>query len=156
MMKVILNILFLFLISVGAFGQNTQPLSQRLSDTLMNRIWTDDGNPAGIPKSWTYEQGVQLKAIEQVWMATGDAKYFKFIKSGMDFWLDKDGKLKYDADEYNIDHVTPGRAFMTLFRVTGEETGRVRTRGSVRATRRGDTTTEGATALSQDTEACSA
>ena len=89
----------------------------------MNRIWPeDDGTPAGIPRNWTYEQGVQLKAVEQMWYATGNPKYFNFIKSGMDFWFDKDGNLtKYDLDEYNIDHVTPGRAILTLYRVTNDE-----------------------------------
>lgn len=116
-------ILFVLLIAAVAnvFAQKNAPLSARLTDTLMNRIWVDDGNPAGIPRSWTYEQGVQLKAVEQMWYATGDPKYFNFIKSGMDFWFDKDGNLKYDADEYNIDHVTPGRALLTLYRVTNDE-----------------------------------
>jgi unsaturated rhamnogalacturonyl hydrolase len=119
-LKAIIFLALLIILTVGAFGQ-TKPLSAKLADTLMNRIWTDDGNPAGIPRSWTYEQGVQLKAIEQLWYATGDPKYFKFIKSGMDFWFDKDGNLKYDADEYNIDHVTPGRALIALYRATGDE-----------------------------------
>lgn len=106
-----------------AFAQKNLPLSQRLADTLMNRIWLeDDGTPAGIPRNWTYEQGVQLKAVEQIWYATGDPKYFNFIKRGMDFWFDGEGKLKgYDLDEYNIDHVTPGRAMLTLYRVTNDE-----------------------------------
>ena len=99
------------------------PLSQRLADTLMNRIWLeDDGTPIGIPRNWTYEQGVQIKAAEQVWYATGDAKYFDFIKRGMDYWFDKDGNLtKYNLEEYNIDHVTPGRGLLTLYRVTNDE-----------------------------------
>ncbi len=117
-------ILTALLISFATFAeaQKTQTLSARLADTAMNRIWVDDGNPAGIPAKWTYEQGVQLKAVEQVWYATGDPKYFNFIKSGMDFWYDESGNLKgYDLDEYNIDHVTPGRALMTLYRVTNDE-----------------------------------
>src|SRR5215208_5035519 len=118
------GILLALLISVvsSVFAQKNAPLSRRLADTLMNRIWpADDGTPPGIPRNWTYEQGVQLKAVEQMWYATGDPKYFNFIKSGMDFWFDKDGKLtKYDLDEYNIDHVTPGRALLTLYRVTND------------------------------------
>ncbi|HEX8737096.1 MAG TPA: glycoside hydrolase family 88 protein [Pyrinomonadaceae bacterium] len=118
-------ILFVIFISMfgGAFAQKNEPLSRRLADTLMNRIWLeDDGTPAGIPRNWTYEQGVQLKAVEQMWYATGEAKYFNFIKAGMDFWYDKDGNLRgYDLDEYNIDHVTPGRALLTLYRVTNDE-----------------------------------
>jgi len=89
----------------------------------MNRIWLeDDGTPVGIPRSWTYEQGVQLKAVEQMWYATGDPRYFDFMKRGMDFWLDQDGKLsRYNLEEYNIDHVTPGRAMLTLYRVTNDK-----------------------------------
>jgi len=123
-MRITLGLIFLLLTST-AFAQTktTDPLSARLADTLMNRIWLDDdGTPAGIPRSWNYEQGVQLKAVEQMWYATGDPKYYNFIKRGMDFWLDKDGILsKYDASEYNIDHVTPGRAYLTLYRVTNDE-----------------------------------
>ncbi len=124
----ILSLAFLLLVlTLTAFAQTNSvvraPMSERLAHTLMNRIWLeDDGTPVGIPRNWTYEQGVQMKAVEQVWYATGDPKYFDFIKRGMDFWLDKDGKLRgYDRDEHNIDHVTPGRGFITLYRVTGDE-----------------------------------
>ena len=123
-MKLLKILVFVLVVGISAFAQvpKNAPMSQRLADTLMNRIWVDDGTPPGIPRSWTYEQGVQLKAVEQVWYATGDPKYYSFIKSGMDFWFDKDGKLsKYDGDEYNIDHVTPGRAIITLYRVSNEE-----------------------------------
>lgn len=101
----------------------SEPLSQRLANTLMNRVWLeDDGTPIGIPARWTYEQGVQFKAIEQVWDATGDPKYFDFIKRGADYWLDKEGKLsKYNLEEYNIDHITPGRGYVTLYRVTKDK-----------------------------------
>lgn len=103
--------------------KRAMPLSQRLVYTLMNRVWLeDDGTPIGIPRNWNYEQGVQMKAVEQVWYATGDPKYFDFIKRGMDYWFDKDGKLsKYQLDEYNIDHVTPGRGILTLYRVTNDK-----------------------------------
>ncbi len=122
-MKSIKTFALILITGFTVFAQvpKTAPLSERLADTLMNRIWVDDGTPPGIPRSWTYEQGVQLKAVEQIWYASGDPKYFSFIKSGMDFWFDKDGNLKYDANEYNIDHVTPGRALITLYRVTNDE-----------------------------------
>jgi unsaturated rhamnogalacturonyl hydrolase len=120
-MKILSVVILLFLlVSSNALAQN-KPLSEQLADTAMNRIWTDDGNPAGIPRKWTYDQGVILKGIEALWYATGDVKYFNHIKTGMDFWLDKDGMIKgYEVDEYNIDHVTPGRAMLTLYRVTGD------------------------------------
>ena len=123
-MKIIYSLVLLAFLSVSTVLAQTQakPLSERLSDTLMNRIWTDDKTPPGIPAKWNYEQGVQLKAVEQMWYATGDPKYFKFIKSGMDFWMNADGTIKgYEVEEYNIDHVTPGRAMLTLYRVTNDD-----------------------------------
>jgi len=88
----------------------------------MNRIWLDARNQPGIPPKWTYDQGVVLKGIEQVWYATGNGKYFRHIQKGMDHWIDDKGNHKdYQLDEYNIDHVTPGRAMLTLYRVTGNE-----------------------------------
>lgn len=120
--KIFALILIAALTASAQTAKTGAPLSHRLADTLMNRIWVDDGTPPGIPRNWSYEQGVQLKAVEHVWYATGDPKYFNFIKSGMDFWYDKDGNLtKYDLDEYNIDHVTPGRALLTLYRVTNDQ-----------------------------------
>ncbi|HEX9929592.1 MAG TPA: glycoside hydrolase family 88 protein [Pyrinomonadaceae bacterium] len=121
-MKIISGFILLLLISAVFAQAQTKLISERLTDTLMNRIWTDDKTPPGIPAKWTYEQGVQLKAVEQMWYATGDPKYFNFIKTGMDYWLQPDGTIKgYEIEEYNIDHVTPGRALMTLYRVTNDQ-----------------------------------
>ena len=81
-MKLITSVFLSLLIYANVFAQasNNQPLSEKLADTAMNRIWVDDGNPAGIPRKWTYDQGVILKGIESLWYATGDAKYFNHIK----------------------------------------------------------------------------
>ncbi len=122
-MKLILSVFLSLLIYANVFAQtnNNEPLSVRLADTAMNRIWVDDGTPPGIPRSWTYEQGVTSKTMEALWYATGDVKYFNHIKTGMDFWLNEDGTHKdYKLDEYNIDHITPGRAMLMLYKVTGD------------------------------------
>jgi len=116
-----LNILILIVLlsAVSVFGQ-TKPVSERLADTAMNRIWVDDRNQPGIPPKWTYDQGVVLKGIEAMWYATGDVKYFNHIQKGMDYWIDEKGDHKdYKPDEYNIDHVTPGTAMLLLYRATG-------------------------------------
>ncbi len=113
----------IFLLFVLSFAARAQPpISERLADTAMNRIWADQRNQPGIPPRWHYEQGVILKAIEQMWYATGDAKYFRHIQKGMDHWIDEKGGHKdFHLEEYNIDHITPGTAMMTMYRVTGNE-----------------------------------
>lgn len=119
-MKIIGTIIALLCFVFAASAQ--VPLSERLANTAMNRIWVDARNQPGIPPRWNYEQGVILKAIEQKWYATGDAKYFRHIQKGMDHWIDEKGDHKdYHLEEYNIDHVTPATAMLTLYRVTGNE-----------------------------------
>ena len=118
-MKTVLLFLVLALSSTS-FGQ--APISERLADTAMNRIWVDERNQPGIPPKWNYEQGVIHKALEQMWYATGDPKYFRHIQKGMDYWIDENGNHKdYELEEYNIDHVTPALGMLTLYRVTGQE-----------------------------------
>jgi unsaturated rhamnogalacturonyl hydrolase len=114
-------IISFFLFVVCTFSQ-TAPISERLAETAMNRIWVDQRNLPGIPPKWNYEQGGVLKAIEQMWYATGDPKYFRHIQRGMDHWFDENGNHKdYHLEEYNIDHVTPALGMMTLYRVTGQD-----------------------------------
>lgn len=120
-MKFISVFLLIATIHIPAVAQS-RPVSERLADTAMNRLWLDDRDQPGIPQKWTYEQGVVLKAIEEIWYATGDPKYFRHIQKGMDYWIDENGNHKdYRLDEYNIDHVTPGMAMMTMYRWTGQE-----------------------------------
>ena len=117
----VIFVIILIAFSLSALGQ-AKPVSEQLADTAMNRIWVDARNQPGIPPKWNYEQGVILKAIEQMWYATGDAKYFRHIQKGMDYWIDENGNHKdYHLEEYNIDHVTPATAMLTLFRATGNE-----------------------------------
>ncbi len=115
-------IIFLILLVGFVADSIAQPVSERLADTAMNRIWVDQRGSPGIPPKWNYEQGVILKAIEQMWYATGDPKYFHHIQKGMDYWIDENGNHKnYELEEYNIDHVTPALAMMTLYRSTGND-----------------------------------
>ncbi|MFL6468395.1 MAG: glycoside hydrolase family 88 protein [Pyrinomonadaceae bacterium] len=115
-------LLTLFVVSAMSLGAQSTFLSERLADTAMYRIWVDQRNQPGIPPRWNYEQGVVLKAIEEMWYATGDPKYFRHIQKGMDHWIDEAGNHKdYHPDEYNIDHITPGTAMMTMYRATGNE-----------------------------------
>lgn len=121
-LKSTLTVLAIFFTAAVAVEAQSRLMSEQLADTAMNRIWVDERNQPGIPKSWTYDQGVILKAIEAMWYATGDAKYFNHIQKGMDYWIDENGNHKdYRLDEYNIDHVTPGTAMILLFRATGNE-----------------------------------
>ncbi|MBZ4190226.1 glycoside hydrolase family 88 protein [Niabella beijingensis] len=101
---------------------NAQPYSQQLALTAMH-IWPDSFSVVpGRPARWSYDQGVILKGIEGIWLATGDPRWFSYIQHSMDYYVQEDGSIKdYQADTYNIDHVNNGKLLLTLFRVTGKE-----------------------------------
>ncbi len=118
-MKKLVGIIGLFL-AVQAAAQ--VPYSQQLSATAMH-IWPDSFSlKAGSPARWSYDQGVILKGVENVWNATGDPKWFNYIQTSMDHYVDNDGNIKdYKKETYNIDHINNGKLLLTLYRVTGKE-----------------------------------
>ncbi|GAA0356500.1 glycoside hydrolase family 88 protein [Alkalibacterium iburiense] len=71
---------------------------------------------------WSYDYGVVLKGIEKVWRETGEQKYFDFIQSNMDFFIDEDGSIKnYSKDKFNIDYINNGKVLLFLFKETKDE-----------------------------------
>ena len=103
---------------------NAQPPSHAadVATTAMN-IWKDSFMLSGDKfAKWRYDQGVILKGIEGLWYATGDGKWFDYIRKSMDFYVENDGTIKrYRPDEYNIDHVNNGKLLLLLYQVTGKE-----------------------------------
>lgn len=71
---------------------------------------------------WEYTQGLVLKAIMEVWQTTGEERYFQYVKSYYDQFINEDGSIElYSLEEYNIDRINPGKVLFVLYRETGEE-----------------------------------
>ncbi|MBO9594699.1 MAG: glycoside hydrolase family 88 protein [Niabella sp.] len=104
------------------FAAHAQSYAQKMALTAMH-LWPDSFSVVpGRPARWSYDQGVILKGIEGVWLATGDPRWFTYIQHSMDYFVGEDGRIKdYEPDTYNIDHVNNGKLLLTLFRVTGKE-----------------------------------
>lgn len=120
-MKKLLSIAIV-LMSVQASAQQA-PYSQQLANTAIH-LWPDSFSVIpGRAARWSYDQGVILKGIEGIWLATADPKWFNYIQKQMDYYVAADGKSikDYDNDHYNIDHVNNGKLLLTLYRVTGRE-----------------------------------
>lgn len=102
-------------------GQTT-PWSVRMTDSDIKR------NPEGWmldfskkPK-WNYCHGLVCSAIEQVWYATGDEKYYHYIKDFADTMINEQGEiLTYRAEEYNIDRINSGKFLFALYEKTRDE-----------------------------------
>ena len=100
---------------------SAQNLSEQMADTAINRVYADSPNGAGIPPKWVYDFGTELNGIKNLWFATGDKKYFDFIKKGVDTFVQDDGSINtYKMTDYNIDMVNMGRSVLLLYRVTGD------------------------------------
>jgi rhamnogalacturonyl hydrolase YesR len=101
----------------------TKPISQQAAATAMTALWRDAAKKeSGYPAKWTYDHGLVLKAIERVWERTRDKQYLDFIRDNIDHFVADDGSIRtYTIDEYNIDHVLPGRVLLFLYKTTRQE-----------------------------------
>lgn len=116
-MKKILYILLFFVV----IKSNAQTLSEKVAATTMS-IWKDSFALDNKPAKWTYDMGVVLKAMEDLWYKTGDAKYFSYMQKQVDVFVKDDGTIKiYKVEDFNIDNVCNGRILMSLFKVTNNE-----------------------------------
>src|SRR6185503_4481926 len=113
----------LLLLAAHSAAAQTKPISERAAATAMTALWRDAAkNESGYPAKWTYDHGLVLKGIERVWINTGDKQYFDFIQDSMDHFVASDGSIRtYTLDEYNIDHVLPGRVLLMLYKQTKQE-----------------------------------
>ncbi len=112
----------LVILSLSAASAQTPSWSERMAGTAMTRwanSWETDPTKA---EKWSYEQGVLLKGIENVWLNTAEGKYFAFIQHSIDRFVNDDGTIKtYKLDDYNIDNINEGKLLLTLYRVTEKE-----------------------------------
>jgi len=109
-------ILFLFFLP-GFFlaKAQQQPLSQKMAATAM-KLWKDS------TAKWAYEQGVVLRGVGEVWLQTGDRKYFNYIQNYIDALVDKDGTIKnYKIDDYSLDNILCGRDLLMLYKISKSE-----------------------------------
>jgi unsaturated rhamnogalacturonyl hydrolase len=106
----------------AAYGQAASaPLSERMAATVMT-VWKDAVKEPDRPDKWTYEQGVLLTGMQNVWLNTGDGRYFDYIRRVVDRYVADDGAIKtYKPADHNIDNVQPGRILLLLYKVTGQE-----------------------------------
>lgn len=71
--------------------------------------------------SWCYEDGCVYRGLQQLFEATGEARWNDRLHRLADAQIAADGTLAgYDPREYNIDHVLAGRVLFPLATETGD------------------------------------
>ena len=121
-MATMIRSIFIILLLGFSLLLAAQPHSQRVALRAM-QIWPDSFLlEQDKTAKWRYDQGVVLKGVEQVWLATGSGKWFDYIRTSMDFYVNDKGAIRgYKPEEYNIDHINNGKLLLTLYRVTGRD-----------------------------------
>lgn len=88
--------------------------STRVADSLLARSPTLDTR-------WGYETGVTLRGVWDVWDRTRAPRYWDYIRSNMDHFVQSDGSIAtYSRDEYNLDLISQGRLLLPLLLETGD------------------------------------
>lgn len=92
-----------------------QEWSVRMADSVMKR------HPL-LSRRWHYKPGVALMAIKQVWLKTGEQKYYDYIKRNIDEFVSPDGEIgTYRLEEYNLDQINEGKPLFLLYDATGDD-----------------------------------
>jgi len=96
--------------------------AKKIAATIMH-IWPDSfAVKPGDKASWSDDQVVILRGIDQLWNATGDAQYFQYMQHAMDYYVKEDGSIyDYIQEDYDLDHLNNGKILLTLYQVTGKE-----------------------------------
>ncbi len=75
-----------------------------------------------LSEKWSYEWGVVLTGILELWQDTGESIYFDYIRQNIDHFVSAEGQIRtYRLEDYNIDNIQPGRLLLSLYEITHEE-----------------------------------
>lgn len=70
---------------------------------------------------WNYIDGCMLKAILDLFHATGEKRYATFVEKYVDSLIDEEGTIAgYCEEDYNCDNINEGKVLFDLFEFTGK------------------------------------
>ncbi|MBN2424945.1 MAG: glycoside hydrolase family 88 protein [Calditrichaceae bacterium] len=103
---------------------DTLKMSQRIADSeIYRRGLSLDYNPDNPSVKWNYQTGLFLKSLLDLGEASGRQKYYDFAKRVTDSFIQENGTIKtYKIEDYNIDHINPGKVLLKLYKTTGDTT----------------------------------
>lgn len=96
-----------------------EPNYVRMADSEMKRnpeSWMIDFSKG---LKWNYTHGLELQAMLQVSVKTGDEKYYHYAEHYADTMVHEDGSIEtYRLERYNIDHINPGKMLFPIYKKT--------------------------------------
>ena len=98
------------------------------ADNLMERsppgrpVWNIEQLSGHTQPGWNYVDGCMMKAMLDLYGATGDHKYAGFADRFTDYYIGGGGEiLGYDREAFNSDSVNGGKVLFALYELTGKE-----------------------------------
>lgn len=132
MKKPFLCFILLSIAAINLFAADTlkvnksKPWSERIAQSFMLRHPAEKIDDSVYNNKWTYDQGVVLEGLRQVYVKTGDKNYFNYIKTNIDQFVQPDGLIRtYKIKEFNIDNVNTGKSLLFLYSKTKEQKYRI-------------------------------
>ncbi len=103
-------------------GADPLQWSIRMADSEMARrgdslIWKPQGRAR-----WDYSVGLFALSLLKLNQRSADPRYVQYAKDVIGSFITPEGQIQtYKPEEYNIDHINPGKTVLALYRLTKEE-----------------------------------
>lgn len=92
------------------------------NSTPQNPVWNLEKIREDRPNKWNYVDGCMISGILSLYDYTGEEKYLSFADSFLDWFVLEGGEIRtYRLDEYNLDHINPGKNLFPLYAATKKE-----------------------------------
>jgi unsaturated rhamnogalacturonyl hydrolase len=83
------------------------------ADTLIRKFPVEELPPKN---RFHYHQGVFLSGMERTWLLSGDKKYGDYIKNWLDYYIDGEGKIRFDEHARQFDDMQPAILLFNLYK----------------------------------------
>ena len=98
-------------------GKNALDYARMGADTLMRKFTVSELPPKN---RFHYHQGVFLSGMERTYFLSREKKYRDYIKDWMDYYIDENGKIRFDVHARQFDDMQPAIMLFKLYEETGD------------------------------------
>jgi rhamnogalacturonyl hydrolase YesR len=113
-----INLLIGLIFAVAPFGKSQQQLAVITANSFINQFPDPDSiHLAGVYNPFDWQAGYTMFVMEKLWKATGDERYFNYIKRYADQQVDEKGNI-HGFEPTALDHFLPGYALLFMYEQT--------------------------------------
>ena len=97
----------------------SQKYASRFADSEMKRFPQAYQLDHGKRLFFGYSQGLGCLAMLKMWQATGDRKYYEYVRQWADTIVNDKGQIYlYEPESHNIDFINPGKILFAIYKET--------------------------------------